>query len=361
MRLVSIQALRGIAVLLVVSLHVYSFEMLAGVGTPLMPALPVLGSSGVDLFFVISGFVMMHTTRGVTGTVPEIRAFLSRRLWRIYPLYWLFTFALLAGYLALPGLTRRTGLTTDIVIDSVLLIPQSAPAVLPVAWTLTHELYFYFVFSLLLFLPRSLRVAGLGCWLAALILATLVNPSKTGPWWTLITHPLTFEFILGCAVWLLLSKRSFRSGPIPFLLGTGLLLAVSLGQPALEDGRELAGWSRAIGLGIPYALILYSLVGMEADRLWSPRSILASIGDASYSIYLCHFPVLSLVSKLFAGAAGFADTHVWDNLLYIACAYGTAVGVGIASYRLIETRILRAGKRITLNIGNAYVPSPASR
>ena len=109
--------------------------------------------SGVDLFFVISGFVMVTITGNQFQRAGFVREFLFHRITRIYPLYWLFTLLALAVLLARPDMLKRSFEAQELV-RSVLLLPQDGLPLLMVGWTLIHEMYFYIVFSLLLVSER---------------------------------------------------------------------------------------------------------------------------------------------------------------------------------------------------------------
>ena len=162
MKLQWIQALRAIAASLVLIAHLGQEEADA-FAAGLAPAWTLAGVSGVDLFFVISGFVMVYVTRGTTHGAPAIAGrFLYSRAARIYPPYWLFTALAIAGYFIFDGLSRSLG-ELDLVRD-ILLIPGEEPPVLLVGWTLIHEMYFYIVFTGLLLLPRRFLPALVTVW-----------------------------------------------------------------------------------------------------------------------------------------------------------------------------------------------------
>ena len=149
-KIANIQALRGIAVLLVVLYHIMITQRRIGDGGGLLPAWFLVGISGVDLFFTISGFVMVVVTRGKFQRVGEMGRFLYNRLTRVYPMYWTYTLVSLAAFTILGS----TALTEDNLFRSLLLIPQNKMPLLSVGWTLIHEVYFYLAFTLLLWAPE---------------------------------------------------------------------------------------------------------------------------------------------------------------------------------------------------------------
>ena len=151
-RLANIQALRAIAVLLVMAVHTQANEARASADA-ILPGWFYHGVSGVDLFFVISGFIMVWITRDQHGSARSVGRFLFARAARIYPPLWLFTTLAILGFV-LQG-TLDKWLAEYNVLTSYLLLPDQMPPVLGISWTLVHELYFYLVFGLFLFLPAA--------------------------------------------------------------------------------------------------------------------------------------------------------------------------------------------------------------
>ena len=147
-----VQHLRAIAVLLVVLAHLHQSEA-RFFPQALLGDYAFAGFAGVDIFFVISGFIIHYLYRHRDRI--SARFFLDR-INRIYPLYWLFTGLALTGYWVMGGALSATPGEIDIA-GSLALIPLGHPPVLLVGWTLTHELWFYLVYGLCLGLPRPAR------------------------------------------------------------------------------------------------------------------------------------------------------------------------------------------------------------
>src|SRR3954463_12772971 len=164
---ITIQYLRGIAASLVVLHHAMS-------PTSLMPIVPTLriGEFGVDLFFVISGYIMWVTTEN-RPTRPL--KFWGARIWRVVPLYWIFT--TLYILLVRPGLLSGESLDPLYIAKSYLFVPVMDPVineikpVYTLGWTLHYEMYFYFVFGCCLLIPQ--RMARLTAAVGALLLLVL--------------------------------------------------------------------------------------------------------------------------------------------------------------------------------------------
>jgi len=281
----SIQYLRAIACLSVVAFH--ATEDLGG---PLD-----IGQTGVDLFFVISGFIMW--------TISEQRErapgkFLWRRIVRIVPLYWLVTLAIFAKTSMLPGFSPTTAFTWSNLIDSMLFIPyRSADGnILPVlypGWTINYEMFFYLVMTAVLFLRRSWQFPVLAAGLIGLVLAGAVMHPATAIGRT-YTSAIVLEFLFGAAaakLWLSGWVPGPHAGALLGLIGLAILGAgyVLLPMPHYQAWRFLEA-------GVPALLILTAAIACEPVL---PRmGVLKSIGDGSYAIYLVHASVLNLTSHL---------------------------------------------------------------
>ena len=153
-----------------------------------------------------------------------------------------------------------------------------------------------------------------------------------------MTHPLTLEFIAGCAVALALHARPPLTGRwLPVLA----LIAWALGYAALSRSGLAAsptGWARVLAYGLPAALTVYALVAQAHTRGLRLPAWLEHIGDASYSIYLSHVLILSALGRLWQLAPGFAG--VWLNVLALTLLCTATVGIGILAYRYLERPLL---------------------
>ena len=138
-KLQSIQALRGIALLGVIGFHFLFIEKKYSGGDFLLPDFLHLGQSGVDLFFVISGFIMVTVTKGRFTLNGEVIRFLWGRLTRIYPTYWFYFFLTLAIFLIKPAWVNASQEHQTQLISSFLLLPSDQLPLVMAAWSLSHE------------------------------------------------------------------------------------------------------------------------------------------------------------------------------------------------------------------------------
>ena len=276
MKLQSIQILRGLAALLVVFYHIRAMEVLA-IGKNGFTEIPLLngfvtnGFAGVDLFFVISGFIMVYVTEGVRAGLRSSLDFLFARVTRIYPLWWVFAglisvmFVIYSatGYEDVWGRARQGEPLVAYLVKSFLLVPQTAPPVLGVGWTLLHEMYFYAAFTLMLLVPRRFWLWILLAWGAMIAGGSAFGLSRpfAGDYSALLFYPMTMEFIMGAVVGLAISSGiAWRSG-IVTLVGA-LWLMASLTFQGVEDANLLM-WGRVVWFGLPCTLLVYGFATLE--------------------------------------------------------------------------------------------------
>lgn len=338
-KLGNVQALRAIAVLLVVVVHVgnpFGFEPRYLGGERYLSWINIPGQAGVDLFFVISGLIMTITTwsheRGSKGS----RRFMLRRVKRIYPIYWVVTLPVLVVYLVQPTFVNSHSEHPPQILQSFLLVPQAGLPLLAVGWTLTYEMYFYVMFAGALLLSRRWLPVILGGWaLITLTLAFLFGDSEAAVV-QLFASPLLLEFVYGVAIgYQVMTREPVAPGR---LLTTGIvLLTIALAYASSFDDALLDPWFRAFAVGPPAALIVLGAVGLERRRQFIAPVALQYLGDASYSIYLWH--TLLLV------AAGRALTLVLPPPTPLHVAFLIAIPVAVivgclVLFELVERPLL---------------------
>ncbi|HFB54901.1 MAG TPA: acyltransferase, partial [Hellea balneolensis] len=216
----NIQSLRGFAALLVVLSHLLIIEQKYS-PDHILGQWAEFGMVGVDLFFVISGFIMVYVTRVNMPPRPRTSLkFLFARFTRIYPLYWVISAALLAVYVWRPELVFSSQPEPPHILKSFLLWPDTLPPLLAVGWTLIHELGFYLVFAFfLLFRARALPYFLL-IWLMVLAGSqTIFADNVHQPVTALILNPLSFEFIAGAFAALIYLKTGAKFAPHILILG----------------------------------------------------------------------------------------------------------------------------------------------
>ncbi len=333
--ILSLQYLRGLAAMMVVYCH--GFDQL-----PWLKALaPNFGLSGVDLFFVISGFIMVFVTAGSETSAVE---FIRMRIVRIVPLYWLFNVANAALLIAFPQLFQTAVLTLKHFLLSLLFIPHLSPAVPPsispfilLGWTLNYEMFFYAVFALAMAVSLSRRVPLTVGVLVSLVALGALSVFDASPAFTFYSNDIVLEFVFGMAL-----AHLFLNGTLGRLgAGPGWML-IGLGGLGLAAGAYgIAELPRALAFGVPAALMVAGALAIEAARKVRRVQPFLLLGDASYSIYLAHlFPI---AMERFAWARLALPTEgVLPAIAFIGVSLLGGAAAGIACYLLIERPMLNA-------------------
>jgi exopolysaccharide production protein ExoZ len=295
-----------------------------------------IGAAGVDVFFVISGFIMWTVTR---GKPVGAATFIRHRLLRIVPLYWLVTLTLACVALAMPSAFPALQPKAGHVIASMLFIPHmdggGHPWPLVVAgWTLVYEMFFYAVFAASLLAPRHLQIGLVTAVLLACVAAGVaLAPSQ--PWLETYTNPLLLEFLAG--IWIGELWRQERvPGPA---IGMALLVAGLACYATLESKHFYLESARLALWGMPAMLLVVGMLACEGMVVMRRARLLLILGDASYAIYLVHGLLISGLGKLLGGVA--------PALLLPIFVVGAGV-VGVAVHFWVErpmTAILRRGLR----------------
>lgn len=287
-KLAGVEACRGLAASAVVLYHsARHIDRAYGADGPLR--IFQFGHAGVDLFFVISGFVILYVHYGDIGSPGRLAHYAGRRLTRILPIYWMALFVAIlmssAGGHALP-------FPIDLVW-SAFLIPSRGEPLLGVAWTLQYEMVFYAIFCLLI-LSRKAGLAVLAGWLIWIGAAKLRGGGGSIPGSLYGFYNIEFFVGMGIAYWLRVRRLP---APRSVLAAGVLLFAIAA---LAEDGRMIDGYadfSRLI-YGIPAALILLGIVESDRQGLLTIPAILQKLGRASYSIYLFQFIFIGAAWKL---------------------------------------------------------------
>ncbi|AKJ00492.1 peptidoglycan/LPS O-acetylase OafA/YrhL [Archangium gephyra] len=333
------QMLRGLAAFAVVLYHAgLTSSGLTG-GSYLLPGFFKQGYAGVDVFFCLSGFIIFHAHQGDLGRRQSLPLFLMKRFVRIYPIYWVVTLLVLATGLLVPRVVGGSPPAPGYVLQSLLLIPQGREPLVTVAWTLIHELRFYVLFCGALLLPPrvSARVA-VGFFL--LSLGTLCLDSLHPAFFQRVPgarlflflfHPSNLHFTLGVLASFILSRVRTAALLDGAVLGAGavsMTAAVLLHDRLAPPGMK---YHAALFYAVPSFLVVLGLALVERRwRPWIPRP-LVQLGNASYSLYLIHWPVLVLlVPAVFQSleTTGERTLALW-GLVAVAVGAGAVLYVGV--------------------------------
>lgn len=291
MKIQCLQAGRGIAASAVVLLH--SALAAHDFGQPVFGyTILSRGYIGVDFFFVLSGFIIYHSTVGRDKSLAD---YAGSRFRRIYLPYWPIGLAVALAYIALPALSA--GHREWSWLPTLTLLPVDSAPALSVAWTLKHEMLFYVLFGLFYY-GRMLRL-GMAAWALSIAYGLPHLPFAA----------INLEFFMGVAAAILYRNRWAHPGllmfaPLPFLAWIGL----GAGEPT------------RILTGLGFALLIAPIAQWESQERFKVPRWLVFLGAASYSLYLVHTPLISaaaraspaiFVSAIAVSFAGGIAYHLW--------------------------------------------------
>jgi peptidoglycan/LPS O-acetylase OafA/YrhL len=327
--------LRGFASLIVLLGH--AILVRGGMGFDhLMPLMGPYASAAVDVFFVISGFIIATVAMKAADDSVSSRGtiawnFAVKRFSRIFPVYWvvLALTVALGSYVAYsPPFVERKPLW------ELVFLTTHINSNIMAAWSLAFEVYFYAVVMIALLISPKRVLWVLSGWSVVSVVLVLYN-YYTGERWGNIFQLtfLVFEFIFGMVIAVLIDRKVYRYATSCAIFGlTGLLLGVEAMQ--LKGWPEhVHMWVHAVYVGIPSAFLVYGIVALEIDKGWRVAPFWTRLGDASYSLYIWHqfllYTMLKICEKfgLFNFVPGPIMLAFWLGICWI---------VGFWSYRRIE-------------------------
>lgn len=302
----SIQAMRGLAALSVIFHHISFIEN---------------GSFGVDIFFCISGFIMMYVTHIST------EKFIIKRLIRIVPLYYCITFATFAGLLIYPSLFDKTVADPLYLMKSCLFLTPlfggPEQPVVKVGWTLNYEMLFYFVIWAAMHINKRYRGA-----IASLILVCLIVLGRFAG----TDNTIMFEFIYGIIAYEILRRLDYGrvkdSGNLKTVIMFGVSAVCLIFMISVKYVDVLHGMNRIAVYGVP-AFILFILVFAAGYGKRIP-SICVYLGNISYSMYLMHYFIARFFNKFGAGL---------PKPVIVVSVVGLSVAAGSLSFYVFERKL----------------------
>lgn len=327
---VPIQALRAAAALSVALVHFSTVYWQTLGQSGLGPLYPM--AAGVDLFFVISGFVMVYSSEPLFGKPGAPVTFVRNRLARIVPIYWLTTTIAIC--------LMREHFDLRSLFGSYFFIPLgngngSVNPLYGVGWTLNFEMYFYSVFALCLFFRRGIALALLvGALLSAVVFGRTLAP-QSAPllvW----TDPIIVEFLFGALIAVLYRRAAMLPNSVRLVMFAAAIITIWQFHAA-----ELPSHYRWAQWGIPAAMIVAACV-LGTQRWTESRLGFAAknLGDASYSLYLLHGVVLVLAATV--------AYRFHAALIFLLLGYFAVVVLSLLSYRYFErplTDVLKLNKK----------------
>ncbi len=330
-----IQVFRGAAALMVMLFHV---TMTNQFYSPWLQNVFGFGHSGVDFFFVLSGFVMLYAHWEQAGQWRRTWRFLALRAVRIYPIYWVVLAVTVTAFWAHPPDPSKSwwapvySLEPHVLLSAVFLSNPETPIV-PIAWTLTFELVFYAFFSLFFVVgawPFALLTAG---WAAMLVAQQL----QIAYWpYPILMNPLVGEFLLGCLAAFLVRRLDLKRVSGWWIVPPLVVIAVVV---RLELIAVIDGHSQ---YALPFFLLIWAGAAYDHARPRRYPRLLVLIGEASYSLYLVHYGMIAI----FAGTVDYyrQRASIYPDLTLTLLAIVIVAGA-ILVHQLIERPMLTALRR----------------
>lgn len=343
----SIQVLRAIAALLVVADHslvhilsayniTHNYHIMAW----------KLGGIGVTVFFVISGFVMALTNDANFGRNEQPLRFMLNRIIRIVPLYWLMTFVAAALFIA--SASKQISISY-LLMSMFFIVPQDTinhalmQPVLGPGWTLSYEMFFYAVFALFLLLPKRAALTGFTTIMVALVLwgmstlsAAEINEPTTR--FAFYANPLLLLFVAGVLLGAVYKKyESFFQQANISMNWMFAIVFVTIAFNVITDKNSWPLYLQPIVFILPMICVAIALLCRFKPTTFNGR-LGVLLGEASYSIYLCHIIFLAILRKTLP------VTPLYGTVYFIVAFAGSAL-TGIIIYKFVEMPLTNIARR----------------
>lgn len=327
----NIQMLRAIAAMLVIYIHAFFVAMSYDINMQRpLTAWQRLPNCGVDIFFVLSGFIMVYVQ--FHKKYSPVNFFINRFV-RIVPLYWFLILLLALIHVILPSVVLKTYFTWAWVFQSVAFTSDFFShfhyPVLPNGWTLEYEMLFYLFFSASLFI-RRFSVSMCVTIICVLVFVVITH------------HAIMIEFIFGMLIgfFTIHKQVNFHVSMVSFVIGVMLFAGTCFYPDYFFAGNGVPG--RVWIWGVPAMFVIFGLVNFPQYKY----SFMYTLGEASYSIYLFQFFAILPFYKMIHL---FQPSSKWNYFIMMLCViFSTAMG--FIFYLLFEKPILKQSKKISLVI-----------
>lgn len=339
-KIYSLQVFRGLAAVMVLLAH--SNIML---NKTLFSGSFIPGYIGVDFFFVLSGFIIMLTCKKHIGS-GEVTDYIRKRVFRVFPPYIVYTilaFLISYTYEQLTGtrLIYWVYVNAQNFLQSISLYPFSADKtklpILPVAWTLTHEMLFYALFACLFYVKNKAGIILVAVtWLLMIVLAPALNINGNNYLLDVFLSSRNIEFLMGCLMAYFASHHvDWKISAVTLICGAAMLVVSWSNTLRGSSITTLSDWAV---YGIPFAMIIFGATRLERfihNKEGRVFRFLVYLGDASYSIYLVHFIVIMVCKRTINDLGmeyGYAEFWLTSAV---------ALVMSLAMYELIEEPMIR--------------------
>ena len=292
------------------------------------------GRLGVDLFFVISGFIICYIHAGDIGRPERLARYAYRRITRIYPLYWLVFLSVLPIYFAFPSAGVDSIREPLSILRCVLLLPNPPDGqTIGVAWTLVYEVSFYALFAVLI-VNRWAGALVIGAWALLMVLINL-GLFRLG-YLTAFFSIRYLEFAIGAGVFVL--SRHYRPRKALWIAGCACVALFTIGLVWPDASALLDDKGGVLIAGVLSGLVVFGLVATPDDRLHASKigRAVSKVGDASYSIYLVHWLIGWVLDKIY-GKLDPPSAMAGPFFLVLMVAM---IGGGLVFHFVVERRLM---------------------
>jgi exopolysaccharide production protein ExoZ len=334
----TLQGMRAIAALAVAFYHTHVIlSMPEYGGLDVLAATSGFGWLGVNFFFVLSGFIILFAHGKEIGKPQTIRNYFWRRFVRVYPVYWIFlSLFIVAAMKGFGSHDIQFSGKQMFSVYSLFPVMNAPPLPLKVAWTLMIEVKFYLVFAVLL-ASRRVGVAVMLLWALAIVARNCMAPppdfAEIWPDYGMLSI-WNLYFLCGMLACLAIPQIPSVLGPIVLAAGVALVIYTASDAPGQEFAMRMP--PLLTKFAIAFGMVIAGAVICERRYNWRLPKLALLLGDASYSIYLVHSAVLSLVAQIYHK---FAFGALPPLVIFFA-AFVLAVGVGVGAHLFLEKPLL---------------------
>lgn len=297
----------------------------------------MVGFMGVDIFFVLSGFIIFYTSNFESF---NLAAFLKRRMVRIFPVYWLIIIALIIVHLISPTSGEPNRYNLETIAASFTLYPlyPNARYVLGVAWTLTYEVIFYFVFALTYSISIKCFFYMFLAWSTIILITYFLHIKSSVFAINALVDPIVLNFGFGCILaYFFKMHQTFRYWKWVVAAGTILLIITWLTYYFIvsDDAHFFSALiSRVYLFGLPAAILIFGLLYTNG----TVPKLLVAIGDASYSLYLIHAAVITLILKILLKIHRVIGLN---NFAAMTLTFMLTIAISLMFYKYVERPLLK--------------------
>lgn len=320
-KLYILQIYRGLAALMVLLHHgviIMKNEQLGVINS-----IFEVGWVGVDFFFVLSGFIIFFTCNKLIGQKREIKKYAIKRIIRVFPFYWFITIGVLLLYQII-NVNREFNLQQ--VINSFLLLPQEDIPIVSVSWSLVYEVFFYFMFGLLIYFNKKIGRVFLMLWVSIILLNSFnIFNMKEYLIIDVIFSNYNIEFLIGIIIAYYTLKYSIKSKISNVLLAVILIIFAWIN---VIEGNIIRGSTTSVIIfGSCFGLLILFSISLRINTEAIIPKILIVLGDASYSIYLTHVFIFGFLYQYaplvnnFYPFTSFIILSVFTLFLGVCCFY----------------------------------------